>query len=53
MTVDNLALLSELTLKEKVSLLSGDTFRSTPSIPRLGINRLCVSLLLLHPTSKS
>jgi hypothetical protein len=47
-TMDNFALLSELTLKEKVSLLSGDTFRSTPAVPRLGINPLCVSFFLLR-----
>ncbi|KAI0141518.1 thermostable beta-glucosidase B [Pestalotiopsis sp. NC0098] len=36
-------LLTELTLEEKVSLLSGKDFRTTPGIPRLGINQLCTS----------
>lgn len=36
-------LLAELTLEEKVSLLSGKDFRTTPGVPRLGINQLCVS----------
>ncbi|KXJ85631.1 glycoside hydrolase superfamily [Microdochium bolleyi] len=39
----NVALLPQLTLDEKISLLSGDTFRSTPAVPRLGINALCTS----------
>jgi len=36
------ALLSELTLEEKISLLSGNTFNTTPSIPRLGIPQIKV-----------
>ncbi len=36
------ALLPELTLQEKVSLLSGNSFNTTPSIPRLGIPQIKV-----------
>ncbi|KAF7536876.1 hypothetical protein G7054_g4146 [Neopestalotiopsis clavispora] len=36
-------LLAELTLEEKVSLLSGVDFRTTPGVARLGISRLCTS----------
>ncbi|KAK3901579.1 beta-glucosidase [Staphylotrichum tortipilum] len=36
------ALLSELTLQEKISLLSGNTFNTTPSVPRLGIPQIKV-----------
>jgi beta-glucosidase len=31
------SLLSQLTLEEKVSLLSGHQFNATPGVPRLGI----------------
>ncbi|KAK6079033.1 thermostable beta-glucosidase B [Seiridium cupressi] len=37
------SLLSELTLEEKVSLLSGVDFRTTPGVPRLDIVRLASS----------
>lgn len=39
-------LLAELTLEEKVSLLSGVDFRTTPGVARLGISRLCVRISL-------
>jgi hypothetical protein len=38
-------LLSQLTLEEKVSLLSGKDFRTTPGIPRLRIAQLVVGLV--------
>jgi hypothetical protein len=36
------ALLSQLTLEEKVTLLSGRKFNTTPEIPRLGIPQIKV-----------
>ncbi len=36
-------LLSEMTLEEKVSILSGEDFWSVPAVPRLGIGKLCVT----------
>jgi beta-glucosidase len=36
------ALLPELTLQEKVSLLSGNTFNTTPGVSRLGIPQIKV-----------
>ena len=36
-------LLNEMTLEEKVSLLSGEDFWSVPAIPRLGIGKLRVT----------
>lgn len=36
------ALLSKLTLEEKVALLSGNSFNTTPGIPRLGIPKIKV-----------
>ena len=38
------ALLSKLTLQEKISLLSGNTFNTTPGVPRLGIPQIKVCL---------
>lgn len=42
LTIATESLLSELTLEEKVSLLSGVDFRTTPGVPRLNIPRLMV-----------
>lgn len=36
------SLLPKLTLEEKVALLSGNTFNTTPGIPRLGIPQIKV-----------
>jgi beta-glucosidase len=36
------ALISKLTLEEKISLLSGNSFNTTPGIPRLGIPQIKV-----------
>ncbi len=36
------ALLPKLTLQEKVALLSGNSFNTTPGIPRLGIPQIKV-----------
>ncbi len=36
-------LLKELTLEEKCSLLSGETFNDSQSIPRLGIEKMLMT----------
>jgi hypothetical protein len=36
------ALLSKLTLEEKISLLSGNSFNTTPGIPRVDIPQIKV-----------